>query len=326
MKVFVTGGNGFIGSRTVHELVRRGHDVRCLLRTTSNVDRIRGVPFETHYGDILDLESLRAGVAGCDAIIHLAGVSSWSQIREMGAALHSVAVEGTRNILQAGLDHQVSRVVCVSSSVAINASSAPIVFNENSNYELDGSGLHYSIAKHEAEKVIESFAKNQGMKVVTVNPCEVYGPEDDALVTAGNLMEVLKGGCTLVCSGGTAVAHVDDIARGIVAALDKGRPGERYILGGENLSIEGLARKVRRVAGKKGPIVRISNRILVPLCRLISRLGLPSPVPLDVLNYAVLYWFVDSTKAQRELGYAHRPTEETLEDVVRWLRKTGRLA
>lgn len=326
MKVFVTGGNGFLGSRTVHELVRNGYAVRCLLRSTSRTDRIAGLPYETHRGDILDLPSLVAGMAGCDAVIHLACASAWSQIRALGTGLDTVAVEGTRNVLEAARQTRVKRIVHVSSSAAINASHRPAIYNEQSPYELGQTTLRYSQAKNRAEQVVQTYIREHGLDATIVNPCEAYGAGDTDLVTASNLIEILKGTPAVVCQGGTSVAHVDDIARGVVLALKKGRTGERYILGGENLSIAQLARAARRAAGRSTWVITVANWILQPLCRTLARLGISPPVPLDVLDYAVLYWFVDSTKAQRELGYTSRPTQETFQDVIGWLRSTHRIA
>ncbi len=326
MKVFVTGGNGFLGSRTVHELVRKGYEVRCLLRATSKTERIRGLSYETHLGDILDQKSLLSGAQGCDAIIHLACISSWTQIRAQANRLEEIAVEGTRNVLEAALQNKIPRTLHVSSSVAINASTEPVIFDEHSKYELQDSGLHYSIAKFRAEQVVREYADVRGLNVTTVNPCEIYGPNDEDLVTASNLLAVLKGSPSLVCHGGTSVAHVDDIARGIVLALEKGKKGERYILGGENLSVAELSRLVRQIAGKNPRTWILPNGILKFLCNGMSLLGLPPPVPLDILDYAVLYWFVDSSKAKHELGYTARPAQETFTDVVRWLKDTRRIS
>lgn len=319
MKVFVTGGNGFLGSRTLNALIQKGYTIRCLLREKSNISRIQHLPFESHIGDICDPISLIKGADGCDAIIHLACISSWSQIRAQATQLETIVIEGTRNILEVARKNGNLRTIYVSSAAAVNASKTPKVFNENSKYSLLHTSLKYSIAKYKAEQITKKYVKTFGLDVITVNPCEVYGPNDDGMITTGNLIEVLKRSPTLVCSGGTSVAHVDDIAAGIVLALEKGVKGQRYILGGDNLSIAEIAKTVRHLAGKNNFVVTISNNILMPLCKGMAKLGLTPPVPIDVLEYAVLYWFVDSSKAQRELGYKWRPANETFTDVVQWL-------
>jgi dihydroflavonol-4-reductase len=326
MKVFVTGGNGFLGSRTVEELIRKGYEVRCLLRKESKIDRIQHLPFESHIGDICDPDSLVKGAEGCDAIIHLACISSWTQIRAQEHLLEKTAVEGTKNVLEAARLNGGIRTLFVSSAAAVNASKSPKLFNEKSKYSLLNSNLKYSIAKYKAEQVVKAYVEDYDLDVVTVNPCEVYGPNDDGMITAGNLLEVLKWGPALVCSGGTSVAHVEDIAAGIVLALEKGQKGHRYILGGDNLTISDLAKIVRRLAGKSQFVVKVSNSLLMPLCNTLSKLGFAPPVPIDVLEYAVLYWFVDSSKAKKELGYKWRPARETFTEVVQWLLATHRVA
>jgi dihydroflavonol-4-reductase len=327
MKVFVTGGNGFLGSRTVSELIRRGHSVRLLLRKESRTERISHLSYETHLGDILEPKSIQEGLKGCDAVIHLACISSWGDLRKKSPQIFEIAVEGTRNVLEAaaqslGRSLERGRVVYVSSIAAIGASSKPQVFDENATYNLNQAQLNYSLAKHQAERVVDQFVRGRGLDAVIVNPCEAYGPDDDDLVTAGNLIEVLKGPISLVCQGGTSIAHVEDLARGIVLALEKGRKGERYILGGDNLSLAEIAQIVRELAGKNDFVLTVPNRVLVSLCRGLKRLGLKTPVPLDVLDYAVLYWYMDSSKAQRELGHRWRPAKETFQDVVQWLIDT----
>jgi dihydroflavonol-4-reductase len=325
MKVFVTGGNGFLGSRTVSELIKKGHTVRCLLRKESNIDRIKHLTFERHIGDICDPQSLVEGMKSCDAIIHLACISSWTDIRQLENQLETIAVGGTRNVLEAVKANKKIRVVYVSSSAAIDASKQPQLFDEKSDYTLSETSLKYSIAKHKAEQVVKQYVREYDLDVVTVNPCEAYGPNDEGMVTAGNLVEILKESLSIVCSGGTSVAHVEDIARGIVLALEKGRKGERYILGGDNLTIADMSRMVRKLAGKCDFVLTIPNTIIVGACFILAKLGLKTPIPIDVLDYAVLYWFVDSSKAKQELGYEWRPAHQTFKDVVQWLLDTKRI-
>jgi dihydroflavonol-4-reductase len=276
-------------------------------------------------GDICDRQSLVEGIKGCDAVIHLACISSWTDIRQLESQLETIAVEGTRNVLEAVKANGKIRAVYVSSSAAIDASKEPQVFDEKSTYSLSETSLKYSIAKHKAEQVVNQYVRDYDLDVVTVNPCEAYGPHDEGMVTAGNLVEILKESISMVCRGGTSVAHVEDIARGIVLALEKGKKGERYILGGDNLTIAEMSQLVRKLAGKSDFVLTIPNKIIVGVCIVLSKFGIKTPVPMDVLDYAVLYWFVDSSKAKRELGYQWRPAQETFKDVVQWLLDTKRV-
>jgi dihydroflavonol-4-reductase len=323
MKVFVTGGNGFIGSVVVRKLVQAGCEVRCLLRQTSRTERINSLSVERIYGDVRDADSLRAGVAGCQATIHLAGLSSWDDIDS--PALKDIVENGTRNILQAAMALREHRVIFVSSLTAINGSDKPVVFNEGSEFTLDDPELKYAHAKRNAETQCRD-AVSRGVPVVIVNPAEVYGPSDTAFVTAGNLIQFARSNPVLVCSGGTSVAYVDDVAEGIVAALEKGRPGERYILGGENLTIRQLAGLCLQLAGRPPRIMTLPNRLIRQATKLALMFRVPLPYNPRVIPYATRYWFVDSSKAQRDLGVKFRDARSTLAPTIAWLREAGYIA
>lgn len=318
-KIFLTGGNGFLGSRTLEALLRKGYRVRCLIREGSDVSRIRHLSYETVRGDVCDLPSVLAGAKGCDAIFHLAGISSWEQIRSQAERLESVIVGGTENILETARRLPLSRTVFVSSSATINGSFLPQVFSEKSRYSVDDRLLPYSRAKRKAEKSVRMAVRRDGLDVVTVNPGELYGASDSGMVTAGNLLGFLTPFPALVCEGGATVVHVDDAANGIVLAFEKGRSGERYILGGENLTLREIAQMVRKIAGLSDRVITLPNTLIKGICGITDTFGLPSPIPKDVFQYASLYWFTDSSKAMRELGYTHRPAVEVFQGVVEWI-------
>lgn len=322
MKVFVTGGNGFIGSRVVARLLARGDSVRCLLRPSSKTARIDGLGWERHDGDVTDRASLVFGIAGCDAIIHLASISSWGQIRS--PKMREVVVGGTENVLSAAREAGGPRVVFVSSGTAIQGTPEPTVLDERAEWNMDRGVYLYAAAKHDAEQICARYAAD-GLPVLTVNPCGVYGPQDDDLITAANLIDVLKGWPALAVAGGTAVAHVDDMADGILAALDRGCPGERYILGGENITVRQLVELTLEAGGQKKWILQLPNGLVKGVVKGMAKIGLPTPVIPDVLDYATLYWWVDCAKAERELGYTYRPAREVIGDTVRWLRESGRV-
>ncbi len=320
MKVFVTGGNGFIGSRVVRNLCEKGHDVRCLLRETSDTSRIDDLEFERFLGDVRDRDSVIEGMQGMEGCIHLASVSAWEDMKS--DALEATIIDGTRHILDCAVEAGHVRTVYVSSTIAVNASDEPRIFDETSPFELAGSGLRYAEAKHQAEKLVAEYVEG-GLEVVIVNPAEVYGPEDHGFVTAGNIRDILKDWPALACRGGTAITHVEDVAAGMVAALERGRAGERYILGGDNVSVEELVRLTLEIDGQKKPVLRLPNAPMKWTIQTMARMGLPTPVVPDVLDYATRFFFVDCTKAREELGYTPRPARECLEPVVRWLRDAG---
>jgi dihydroflavonol-4-reductase len=318
VRVLVTGANGFIGSAVVRALLQGGYRVRCLVRATSRTGRIDGLPVERVVGDVCDADSVRAGMEGCGAVVHLAGISRWTEIHS--PQMERVVVGGTTNVLEAAKATGGPRTVFVSSAVAVNGSRRPIVHTETSSSSLDGRYV-YARAKGEAEARCRR-AVADGLPVIIVNPGEVYGPDDTELVTAANLVDFAKSRVVLVCHGGTSVAHVRDVAAAIVAALEKGRPGERYILGGDNLTIRQLAELTLSILGQRKPIWTAPN----PVVRLLAgagRFGVPLPFNPEVVPYATLYWFMDSRKAREELGASFRSARDTLAPTLDWLRAVG---
>jgi dihydroflavonol-4-reductase len=322
-RVLVTGGSGFIGSVVVRTLIHEGAQVRCLLRATSKLERLAGLSYERADGDVRDPASLKRATDGCQGVIHLAGLSSWELIDS--PAMKEVTEQGTRNLLMAAREAGVKKVVFVSTAAAINASDEPRVFDETSPFELGQTNLNYAIHKHAAEQMCLAF-NAEGLPIVIVNPTEVYGPNDTDLITAGNLVDFAKSSPVMVCSGGTSVAYVDDVALGTVRALERGRPGERYILGGENLKVKDLAALTLEILGQKKRIMVLPNSVIRGVAK--GALGLRIPVPFNprVIPYATRYWFVDSSKATRELGVTFRSARDALSPALGWLKETGRIA
>jgi dihydroflavonol-4-reductase len=322
MRVFVTGGHGFIGSAVVRALLARGDEVRCLLRPASDASRLDGLPVERATGDVRDEVALARGLSGCDAAVHLACPSSWNALRS--PELPEVVVRGTRLLLDACGRQGVRRVVYVSSVMAIGASEEPRVLDERCLSPVPVTHFPYVRAKRAAE-VLCRRAADEGLGVVVVNPGEVYGPRDTALVTAGNLLDFARSSPVLACRGGATVAHVDDVAEGIVAALDRGRPGERYILGGENVTVRELAALTLEILGRRARILTVPRGLLRPLAWAGRTFPLPLPFNPEVVPYATLFWFMDNARARGELGVSFRSARETLASTLAWLIEAGHL-
>ncbi len=323
MKIFVTGGNGFIGSYVGKTPLDEGYEVKCLVRQTSNTDRIEGLDWERFVGDVRDAESMSQGMSDCDAVIHLASPSSWDDI--MSPHMKEIVEGGTRNILEAAIEQGNKRVVYCSSIIGINGTETPELIDEESEFTLTDPEMVYAHSKHEAEKICDEYVKAHEADVVMINPAEVYGPQDHDFVTAGNLVDFATSWPVLVSRGGTSITHVEDVALGTVRALEKGRPGERYILGGENLSIRELAEKTCEVLGKSAPIVTVPTGMLKGLTRMGVALRLPLPYNPNVIPYATKYWFVDNSKARDELGVEFRLAEDVLRPTLTWLEEAGHL-
>lgn len=326
MRVLVTGGSGFIGSVVVKALCDQGHTPRCLLRTTSKTDRLDGLTYERAEGDVRDADAVRKAMDGCEAVLHLASLSSWNDITS--PLMKEVVEGGTRNILDAARARPIGerpRVVFVSSILAVAGSNRPETFDESSPFKLDDRKLVYSRSKRAAEAMcLEAFHKD-GVPTIIVNPAEVYGPNDTALITACNLIDFAKSKPVLVCNGGTSVVYVDDVALACVRAMEKGRPGERYILGGENLSIRELATLSLEILGQKKSVVQVPNALLKGITKVATMFHVPLPFNPHVIPYATKYWFMSSDKAQRELGVSFRSARDTLVPTIAWLKESGRI-
>jgi len=324
MRVFVTGGNGFIGSRVIRTLASRGHSSICLLRPTSDTSRLDGLEFERRQGDVRDYDSVRRGMEGADSVIHLAAVSAWDQVDSPMA--RQVTLEGVENILRAARESGGLRVVHCSSLTASGGNPEPVPATEEQQWtEAMVEGLAYAAFKQEAERMCAAAAK-EGADVVVVIPAETYGPEDHHLITAKNLVNFVKSAPVLVCRGGASIAHVDDVALGVVKALESGVAGRRYILGGENVTLRELAQLTLRFAGKDARVISIPNAVLRTLTRVATKLSIPLPYDAGVVPYATRFWYAKSERAASELGVTFRSAAETLRPTVAWLKEAGHLS
>lgn len=321
-KIFVTGGAGFIGSRVVHSLVQSGYEVRCLLRKTSNTKRLEGVAYERAEGDITDAASVLSAMQGCTGVIHLASLSNWKDIHSPKMPL--VVIDGSKHVLAAAKANGNLPMVYVSSSTAVDGTEEKVILNEDSPLTLDKKTFVYAHAKKEVEGLCMAAAK-EGQHVVIVNPTEVYGPEDWDKITCGNLIDFATTGSVQVARGGTSIIHVDDVATGIIAALERGNSGERYILGSDNVEFKELAEYTLEILGIQKKVSLISRGFLLTLAWISKTFRIPMGFEPAVIPYAVKYWFVDNAKAQRELGVTFRPAREILAPTLEWVKAAGLL-
>jgi dihydroflavonol-4-reductase len=321
MKILVTGGNGFIGSVVTRMLRARGLDVRCLVRRTARLDRIAHLGCELVVGDLLDFSSLQSAAKGCGAVIHLAGIAKWNRIHS--PFMFDVVAGGTLNVLKAVTGAGIERMVYVSSIVTLAGTSGPTIQNEGSPSPLRLEHYPYAMAKHSSEKFCTEYADR--VSVTIVNPGEVYGPNDIELVTAGNLVDFAISNPVAVCKGGTSIVYVDDVAGGIIAALEKGRTQERYILAGENITVRHLAELTNEILSLSKTFITVPNPAIRAAAWLGRKLHAPLPFDPEVIPYATLYWFTDNRKAVRELGVRFRNAESTLQPTLEWCMNTGRI-
>ena len=319
-KLFITGGNGFIGSHLLPHLISKGYSIKCLLRETSNTKRIEGLEYEYIIGDIRDISCLTEGIKDCHGIIHLAAIANWNDIGS--SQVYNVIVEGTNNVLRAAKNNGNIRTVFVSSASAVGGTRDAYIQNENEQFGLKDNKYSYASAKFKAEKLCQKYVI-KGLPVIIVNPTEVFGPGDIDLVTAKTLVEFAKCKQIFITKGGTSIVHVQDVAQGILAAYKKGDIGERYILGGDNLNFYELSALTLKILNMKKSIITVPH-LLVKLFIILSRFfKLKSGINPAAMEYALLYWFMDNIKAKRKLNIKFRSAKDTLIPTLEWLREEG---
>ena len=326
MKVLVTGATGFVGSNIAAALAARGDQVRVLRRATSRLDALEGVPVEHVVGDILAPDSLLPAMQGCQVVFHVAATSQyWRSTRE---TLYRVNVDGTRNVMQAALATRVERLVHTSSVAAIGYPRPGRLADESQTFPPELSWWPYGHSKHLAELEVQQ-AVAQGLPAVVVNPTIILGPRDVNFVSGSLVRASIKGQLRILPPGGSNVVHVDDVVAGHLAAAERGRPGERYILGGENLSHWDSAVILAEVTGGPRPWLVLPRWSLAPLARLVDAFNAVSRRPPLATGEHILLggetFFVDNHKAVRELGLPQTPFRQAVADAYNWYRGHGLL-
>jgi dihydroflavonol-4-reductase len=314
-KTLVTGGSGFIGSHLVRTLAARGDELRLLARRDSNLDHLEEIDFERVTGDITDRRAVRRAMKDAELVFHVAGSTSMrSADRER---TFEVNVTGTRNVVEEAVRADVQQVVHTSSAGAIGPARPGGTADESQVFSAGHLGIAYVNSKHEAE--VEAMrAAAHGLALVIVNPTFVLGPDDPSGTSNSLVKRVMLRQIPFYVDGGLNIVDVRDVAKGHLQAAAKGKPGERYILGGRNFTLGRLFADIGRISGVPPPPVKVSPRLTNTAVGAARRVGFPVPVSEDELRSAEQWWTYRSTKAKKELGFKPRPHEETLEDTVHW--------
>lgn len=321
MRVLLTGATGFVGSHVARALVAAGHEVRALVRPTSPRDLLADVPeIAWAPGDILDAPSLPAAVRGCDAVIHTAAMVAFAPAQ--AAEQRQVNVEGTRHVLEAARAAGVKRFVHTSSVAAIGMGPEGQVADEETRYDFP-PGLPYNETKRDAERLVR---RAEGIETVCLNPALVFGPGEVHRRTLPLFRAVKWGLAPLVPRGGNTLCDVRDVAAAHVAALTRGEPGQRYILGGPMLTFRELLTTLAEVTGGARPIAELPPALvraaIVPLA-FAERVGVKLPFGTGNALYLTTHRYYASARAEEALGYRTRPAVETLGDAARWYTSQG---
>ncbi|MFP4470564.1 MAG: SDR family oxidoreductase [Bacteroidales bacterium] len=325
MKIFITGATGFIGGRLAIRLADEGHQVHALIRSRQRAKHLNHPSITLFEGNLLDKESISRSMQGCDAGYHLAAYARvWSKDPQLP---YRVNVEGTSNIFQAALDKGLKRVVFTSTGGTLGPSDGGNPVDEDTPRRT-GFFNAYEETKTQAEQLARDFT-GKGLEVVTVNPTRVYGP---GLISASAAMtkiihRYIRGKWRIIPGNGKKYGnyvYVDDVVEGQILAMAKGRPGERYITGGENTTYDGFFESLSQVSGKnfrmvhiRYPLLRVITRIQYTGARLIGRPPLITP---EWIKKYLHHWACTSRKAEQELGYRITSLEEGLSKTIEWLR------
>lgn len=326
MKAFVTGATGFVGSHVARLLAEQGADLRLLVRPTSRTDLIDDLPADRVTGDLCDAESLQRAMAGCDAVFHVAAdYRLWIPDPKQ---MYRANVEGTRAILRAAQETGIRRVVYTSSvaTMGFTANGAPC--DEQSPVALRDMIGHYKRSKFLAEQVALEAGRN-GANVVVVNPTAPVGEQDIKPTPTGKIiLDFLQRKFPAYVDTGLNLVDVREIARGHVAAFERARPGERYILGGENLTLKQLFDKLAAITGRPAPTVKLPYGVALVSGALDTFftgmvLRREPRVTLDAVRMGRKKMWASSAKAERDLGWRIVPIAGALRRACEWFQSHG---
>ncbi len=330
MTTLVTGATGFVGAAVLRCLAEAGHNVRALVRPTSDRLNLSGVDCQIVTGDLTEPESLKRAVRNCEAVFHVAAdYRIWVPDREK---MNRVNVQGTIDLILAAAAAGVSRIVYTSSVATLRLRDDGLPADEESQAELSDMIGAYKQSKFLAEREVKRLVADAGIPVIIVQPTAPFGPGDVKPTPTGRfVVEAGAGRMPAYVNTGLNVVHVDDVADGHLLAYEKGAIGESYILGGENRTLQWILETVAELTGQRPPRIRLPHWFLTPIAYVwegVTRIrGSGEPMmTVDSVRMSRKLMYFSTEKARRELGYSPRPAVEALRDEIEWFYKHGYLA
>jgi dihydroflavonol-4-reductase len=326
LKPFVTGATGFLGSHVARVLSQQGAELRLLVRSTSNLKNLEGLNAETATGDLRDPASLDKAISGCDTVFHVAAdYRLWARDPD---EMYRSNVDGTRAILESARNNGVRRVVYTSSVATMGFTRNGNPADEDSPVALADMIGHYKRSKFMAEQIALEAGRS-GMHVVVVNPTTPVGEQDIKPTPTGRIiLDFLKRKFPAYVDTGLNLVDVTECARGHVAALERGISGERYILGGENLTLKEILDQLAAITGLPSPTVKLPYFFAFAAAavdetitgRILNR---EPRATIDAVRMGRKKMFASSAKAERDLGWKLIPAENALRRAVEWFRNNG---
>jgi len=328
-KILVTGASGFVGSAVARQLIEAGFSVRALVRSASPRAHLAGLDLEFVEGDLRDRNSLDRAMAGTRYLFHVAAdYRLWARDPN---EIYASNIDGTRNLMEAAMAAGVERIIYTSSVATLGLRSDGAPADESRPLrEEQGIGA-YKRSKIGAERLVEAMVAERGLPAVIVNPSTPIGPYDVKPTPTGRIIvEAARGRIPAFIDTGLNLVHVDDVASGHLAALHKGKIGERYILGGQDVLFSQMLIDIAGLVGRRAARIRLPWRALIPVAYIAEAManvtGREPFATMDGVRMAKYRMFFESKKAEEQLGYRSRPYTEGINDAVRWFRDAGYLS
>ena len=324
MKSLVTGATGFLGSAVMRCLLTANHEVRVLVRPDSDRKNLENFSVEITEGDLRDHQSLRRAIKGCDNLFHVAAdYRLWVPDPE---TMHEINVNGTRALIMAATEEGIKRIVYTSSVATLGLKQDGSSANEDTPSNFTAIAGYYKRSKYLAEQMVKQLTDDHQLPLIIVNPSTPIGPGDIRPTPTGRIvLDTLMGRMPAYVNTGLNIAHVDDIAYGHLLAYQHGKPGERYILGGDNMSLLQILQAIDEINGTQQNRINIPIGLMLPMAWLMEKIAsfthIEPRATLDSIHMAKKLMFFSSEKAHRELGYQYRPSIEALKDAVKWFKE-----
>ena len=322
MTTLVTGATGFVGSAVARCLLQAGHRVRVMVRSQSPLVNIQDLDVEIRKGDLAQPQSLKAVVKGCDTLLHVAAdYRLWVRNSE---DLYRVNVEGTKHLMQAALNAGVSRIVYTSSVATLGLHTDGTPADENTPVGFADMIGHYKRSKYLAEQAVRQMIDEKKLPAIIVNPSTPIGPRDIKPTPTGRMvLDAACGRMPAYVDTGLNVVHVDDVAQGHLLALQRGVIGERYILGGYDMTLQQIFAVIAEITGRSAPKVKLPHNLVLPIAYVSEAWAWltqgPEPrATVDGVRMSKKLMYFSSDKARTALGYTPRPAREAFADAVNW--------
>lgn len=324
-KALITGATGFIGKHLAKTLCSQGVSVTALVRNPKSCEDLLKIGVQLATGDVTDSLSLLNAIEGKDIVYHLAGQIAYKSSER--ASMENVNVKGTQKVMDACVTHNTPKVIHMSSVVAIGASFDKSILNEESPYNIAHLNLGYFQTKHDAEIIAKTAHSHNGLNVFILNPSTVYGAGDATKGSRSVQRKVAAGKFPFYTPGGVNVVHVDDVIYCLQNVHTRGKPGERYIVGGENLTIQEVFKIIAQVSGVEAPKIGLPKSALKMLGwigdNLLEPLGIKGPLSSETASTSSMYHWFSNEKAKKELGLKPTPAEKAIRESVQWMMDNG---